>query len=86
MDKELVGPKDLETSAHFISNPWLMLRRKKCPRTNEESPNCQDMLPRITLSSADRDHEKEKHHATKGSLLEHPKGNPERSGPAIEAW
>ena len=76
MDKELVGPKDLETSAHFISNPWLMLRRKKCPRTNEESPNCQDMLPRITLSSADRDHGRGKHHVARGSPFEHPKEVP----------
>ena len=29
---------------------------------------------------------KGKSHAARGSLLEHPKGNPERSGSAIEAW
>ena len=82
----IVRPKDLATPAHFISSPWPMPRRKKCPRTNKESPDCQDILPRITLSSADRDHGRGKHHATKGSLLEHPKGNPERRGPAIRAW
>ena len=81
-----VGLKDLATPAHFISSPWPMPRKKKCPRTNKESPDYQDILSRITLSSVDRDHGRGKHHATKGSLLEHPKGNPERRGPAIRAW
>ena len=80
------GPKDLATPVHFISSPWPMPRRKKCPRTNKESLYCQDILPRTTLPSANRDHERVKRHATKGSLLEHPKGKPKCSGPAIGAW
>ena len=82
----VVGPKELATPTHFVSNPWPMLRRKKCPRTSIESPDCQDILPRTTLSSANRDHEKGKCHATKGSLLEHPKRKPKHSGPVVGAW
>ena len=66
---------DLATSAHFISNPWPMPRRKKCPRTNKESPDCQDVLLRTTLSSANQDRRREKRHVTKGSRLECPKGS-----------
>ena len=77
---------DLATPTHFISSPWLMPRRKKCPRMNKESPNCQDILPRMTPSSANQDHGRGKRHATKGSLLEHPKGKPKRSRPAIGVW
>ena len=80
------GPMDLATPTHFISSPWPMPRRKKCPRTNKESPECQDILPRTTLPSANRDHGRGKRHATKGSLLEHPKGKPKCSGLAIGAW
>ena len=46
-----VGPKDLGTPTHFISSPRPMPRRKKCPRTNKGNPDCQDILPRTTLSS-----------------------------------
>ena len=83
---KVVGPKELATPAHFISSPWPMLRRKKCPRTSIESPDCQDILSRTTLSSANCDHEKGKCHATKGSLLKCPKGKPKYSGSAIGAW
>ena len=81
-----VGPKDLTIPAHFISSPWPMSRRKKCPRKDKENPDCQDILPRITLSSTKRDHGRGKRHVTKGSLLEHPKGKPEGSGLTIGAW
>ena len=52
----IVGPKELVTPAHFISNLWPMPRKKKCSRMNKENLDCQDMLPRTTLSSADQDH------------------------------
>ena len=81
-----VGPKELAIPAHFISSPWLMPRKKKCPRMNKESLDHQDVLPRTTLSSADQDHERGRCHATKGSLLECPNGRPKRRGPAIGAW
>ena len=63
-----------------------MPRRKKCPTTNKESLDYQDILPRTTLSSASREHGRGKRHATKGSLLKHPKGKPKSSGPSIGAW
>ena len=81
-----VGLKDLEIPVHFISGPWPMPRRKKCPRTNKKNPNYQDILPRTTLSSADQNHGRGKRHAARGSLLEHPKGSSERSEPVIRAW
>ena len=81
-----VGPKELVTPTHFISNPWPMPRKKKCPRMNKENPDRKDMLPRTTLSLADQNHERGRCHATKGSLLERPNGKPKRHGPAIEAW
>ena len=68
-----VGPKDLATPAHFISGPRPMSRRKKCPRTNKEGPNCQETLPRTILSSANRGHGRKKRHALKDSLLGRPK-------------
>ena len=69
-----VGPKNLATPAHFISSSRPTPRRKKCPRTNEEGPNCQETLPRTILSLAVRDHGRRKWHTTQGSLPKHPKG------------
>ena len=69
-----MGPKNLATPTHFISSPRPTLRKKKCPRTNEEGPNCQKTLPRTILFSANRDHRRRKRHTTKGNLPEHPKG------------
>ena len=80
-----VGLKDLVAPAYLTSGPWPTPRRKKCLRTNKENPDCQDILPRTTLSSADQNHGRGKHRAAKGSLLEHPKGSSKRSGPAIGA-
>ena len=69
-----VGPKNLAISAHFISSPRPTLRRKKCPRTNEEGPNCQEALLRTILFSANQDHGRRKRHTTMGSLPKRPKG------------
>ena len=82
----IVGPKDLGTPAHFISSPRLMPRRKKCPRTNKGNPNCQDILSKTTLSSADQNHGRGKCNVAKGNPLEHPKGSSEPNGPTIGAW
>ena len=75
MQMRSVGPKDLGTPAHFISSPRPMPRRKKCPRTNEGNPDCQDIQPRMTLSSADQNHRKGRRHVARGSPLEDPKGD-----------
>ena len=68
-----VGPKILKTPAHFISSPMPTPRRKKCPRTNKESPNCQESLSKTILFSANRNHGRRKRHATKGSFPGRPK-------------
>ena len=81
-----MGSKDLGTLAHFISSPRLMLRRKKCPRTNKGNPDCHDVLPRTTLSSVDQNHGRGKPYVARGNPLEHPKGSSEPKGPAIGAW
>ena len=69
-----MGPKNLATPAHFISGLRPTPRRKICPRTNKEGPNCQGTLPRTILSLANQDHGRRNWHATKGSLPERPKG------------
>ena len=70
----LVGPKNLVTSTYCISSPRPTSRKKKCPRTNEEGPNCQETLSRTILLSANRDLGRRKWHAPKGSIPERPKG------------
>ena len=82
----LWGQRDLETSTHSISSPRPTPRRKKCPRTNEENPDCQNILPRTSLTSADQNHRRGKHHVVRGSPLEDPKGDSKPNGPAIGAW
>ena len=69
----IVGSKNLATPAHFILSPRPTPRKKKCPRTNEESPNCQAAALRTILSSANWDYRREERHAIKGRLTEHPK-------------
>ena len=68
-----MGPKDLATPAHFISSLRLTARRKKCPKTNKEVPNCQETLLRTILSSANRGHGRIKWHALEDSLPRRPK-------------
>ena len=68
-----VGSKNSTTLAHFIQSPRPMPRRKKCPRMNKESLNCQETSSRKILSLGNQDHKKEKRHAVKDSLPGHPK-------------
>ena len=82
----LWGQKDLEISAHSISSPSPTPRRKKCQRTNEGNPDCQNILPRMTLSSVDQNHKKGRHHIARGSPLKDPKGDSKPNGSAIGAW
>ena len=81
-----MGPKDLGTSAHLISNPRPTPRRKKCPRTNERNPSCQIVLPRTTLSSASQNHGREKRHVGQGNPLEDRKRDSKPYGLAIGEW
>ena len=80
------GAKEFGNSAHFISSPRPMPMRKKCPRTNEECPNCQETLPRTILSSANRDHGRKKRHTAKGSLPKRPKEKHKYNGLTIRVW
>ena len=84
--ENMVEPKNLAIPAHFISSPRPTPRRKKCPRTNEEGPNCQETLPRTILSSANRDHERKKWHAAKGNLLERPRGKHKCNRSTMGVW
>ena len=68
-----VGSKNLVTPTHFILNPRPTPRRKKCPRMNEESPNCLEISLRTILFLANRDNRREERHAIERSLPEHPK-------------
>ena len=81
-----MGPKDLGTPAHFISGPWPMPRRKKCLKKNKENPDCQDILPRTTLSLADQGHGRRKRHTLEDSPPKRPKQKDQHSEPAMEAW
>ena len=82
----LWGQKVLEASAHSISSPKPTPRRKKCPRTNEWNPDCQNVLPRTTLSSAGQNHRRGRRHVARGNPPEDPKGDSKPYGPAIGAW
>ena len=75
--QKIWGPRPISYQAHGL---WPMPRRKKCPRTNKGNPDCQDILPRTTLSSVDQSHGKGKYHVTRGSPLEHPKEVPNPTG------
>ena len=44
-----MGPKNLTTPPHFILSPRPTPRRAKWPRTNKESPNSLETLPRMIL-------------------------------------
>ena len=80
-----MGSKNLTTPAHFILSPRPKLRKKKCLRTKEESPNCQEAPSRTILFSANRDHRWEQRHAIKSNLAEHPKKKDKYSGSAMGA-
>ena len=80
------GPKGSRDPGPFHIGPMVHAEEEKRSRTNKENLDCQDILPRTTLSSAEQNHVKGKSHAARSSLLKHPKGNPECSGLAIEAW
>ena len=69
----LMGSENLATPAHFTLSPRPMPRRKKCPRTNEGSPNGLETSPRTILFSANPDPRREEWHAIEGSLPKRPK-------------
>ena len=74
------GQKVLEDSAHSISNPKPTSRRKKCPRTNEGNLDCENVLPRMTLSSASQNHRRGRRHVARAIPLRIPKEVPSPTG------
>ena len=84
--KIFVGPKDLGTPTHLISSPRPTSRSKKCPRTNEENPDRQIVLPRTTISSAGQNHGREKCHVTRGGPPEDGERDSRPYGLAIGGW
>ena len=80
-----MGSKNLASLAHFILSLRPTPRKKKCPRANEESPNCQEAPPRTILFSANLDHRREERHAIKGSLAKHPKKKDRYNGSTMGA-
>ena len=82
----IVGPKDLGTPVHQIPSPRLTPRSKKCPRTNEENPNLQIVLPRTTISLAGQNHGKEKCHVARDGPLEDRERDSRPYGLAIGGW
>ena len=69
----VVGSKNLVILAHFMSSPRPTPRGKKCPKTNEEGPICEETLPRTILSLANQGHGRKEWHALKDSLPGRPK-------------
>ena len=80
------GQKVLEALAHSISSLKPTPRRKKCPGTNEGNPDCQNVLPRMTLSSASQNNGREKRHVARGHPLEDRKRDFKPYGLAIGEW
>ena len=80
------GQKILEASAHSISSPKPTSRRKKCPGTNKGNPDCQNVLPRTTLSSAGQNHRRGRRHLARGNPLENRKRYSKPYGLVIGAW
>ena len=80
------GQKVLEASAHSISSPRPASRRKKFSRTNEGNPDCQNVLPRMKMSSAGQNHRRERHHVAQDNPLEDPKRDSKPYGLVIGAW
>ena len=57
-----MGPKDLGTLAHLISNPRPTPRSKKCSRTDGENLDLQVVRLRTIVSSIGHNHGREKRH------------------------
>ena len=81
-----MGPKGSRDFGQFHIKPKALAKEEKCPRMNEGNPDCQNILPRMTLSSANQNHRRGSRHVARGSPLEDPKGDPKSYGSAIGVW
>ena len=80
------GAKGIGDPGPFHIKPMAHAEEKGMSEDEKKSSDRQDTLPRTTLSSANRDHEKGKYHAIEGSLLERPNGESQCCEPPIGAW
>ena len=55
-------------------------------RTNEGSPDCENVLPRTTLSSAGQNHNRGRRHVARDNPLEDRKRDSKPYGLGIRAW
>ena len=78
--------KVLQASAHSIPSPRFALKRKKCLRTDEGNPYCQNVLLRTTLSSASQNHRIGRCHVTQDNPLEDHERDSKSYELAIGAW
>ena len=69
------GPFHLKPKAHA--------EKEEVPGTNEGNPNCQNVLPRATLSLAGQNHGRKKRHIAREHPLEDHKRNSKPYGLAI---
>ena len=82
----LWGQKVVQASAYSIPSPGFAPRREKCPRTNEGNSYCQNVLPRMTLSSARQNHRIGRCHIAQDNPLEDHERDSKSYGLAIGAW
>ena len=82
----LWGQKVLQASAHSIPSPRFMPRKKKCPKTDEGNPYCQNVLLRTTLSSAGQSHRIGRCHVAQDNPFEDHKRDSKPYRLAIGAW
>ena len=68
------GAKEFGNPGPFHIKPKAHAEEEKVSEDEQKGPNCQETSSRTILFSANRDHGRKKWHATKGSLLERPKG------------
>ena len=76
----------MTTLTHFILDPRPMPRREKWLRTNKESPNSIETLPRMILLSASQIPRGKEQHAGKGSLPERPQEKDKYSRILMGVW
>ena len=82
----IVGPKDLGTPTHMISNSRPTSRSRKCPRTDGKNPDLQIVRPRTIVSSTGHNHGREKRHVTRGGPPEDCERDSRPYGLVIGGW
>ena len=80
------GAKGFGDFSPFHIKPKAHAEEEEMPEDEQMEPDCQDILLRTTLSSADQNQGRGKCHVARGSPLEHPKGISKPNGPTIGVW